>query len=681
MALPINMEINDDVDESSDSEDDIDHKYGGAHMPMLDDKVYQKLKQNDPGITTLHVSLNVDCFFNIIDWKENGDCIANNTHLKVIRITYYGSPLHYILGQEGHNLPTRQQFQDFFSCIYRNSSIKRLIISQMEIDEFGGRLIEGLSGHCLEELHILHLTLRGVVCKAIGNVLTHPMSKFKYIDLSSCNLDDENFGILCNALMGKNTLKRINIMYNKSITSIGWQSLSTVLKHPNCKLAKLSLSSAGLNDDAVNILGSALRGSSVKDLDISTNYSITNSGWQALINHLSQTSIEYLNFEVNEINDDDLAKLLDNIGMFKSLNLSSNNSITPAGWRSFFSTLRTRETQLVKLYISGTLIGSEDIQAFIGSLFSIRSTLRTLQMNDMDSTFTSQRWRTLFTTLQDTNLDLVKLSLCSNQIDDEGIRLLTRVVTNMTSLRYLRLEYNKQVTPVGWQALADYLQSPTCVLKELDLDDNNANDDLLIAFSGALVHNKTLEHLSFNECWDEENDEYDGTYVIAERGYEAVSALVCNKTSIIDTYNSNHTLNYVYHIRDNITSSYLALNENKDKAEVARQKILQTHFSTTEDYDSDMEDSTTEYYDSDTEDSDDDEGSNATSNVQEFLDMELKVMPTAIAWIGRPLTLGWRGENVSGLSLMFNLMRRLPDLFDSSPQKKLSVTKRKREDQ
>ena len=47
----------------------------------------------------------------------------------------------------------------------------------------------------------------------------------------------------------------------------------------------------------------------------------------------------------------------------------------------------------------------------------------------------------------------------------------------MTSLRYLRLEYNKQVTPVGWQALASYFQSPTCVLKELDLNDNNVDDD------------------------------------------------------------------------------------------------------------------------------------------------------------------------------------------------------------
>ena len=82
---------------------------------------------------------------------------------------------------------------------------------------------------------------------------------------------------------------------------------------------------------------------------------------------------------------------------------------------------------------------------------------------------------------------------------------------------------------------------------------------------------------------------------------------------------------------------YLAMNMNKDKAEVARQKILNTHFSTTFDY-----------YDSDTEDSDDDDGANAgTSKIEEFLDMELEVMPHAISWIGRPEPIFWRGPNVS----------------------------------
>jgi len=98
--------------------------------------------------------------------------------------------------------------------------------------------------------------------------------------------------------------------------------------------------------------------------------------------------------------------------------------------------------------------------------------------------------------------------------------------------------------------------------------------------------------------------------------------------------------------------SYLELNKNEDKGEVARQKILQTHF---------LDDH--------------------TSKIQELLDMELEMMPSTIAWIGRPNRADWSGTHVSGLSTMFNLMMRLPDLFDSSTVQKKSSTavKRKRD--
>ena len=174
----------------------------------------------------------------------------------------------------------------------------------------------------------------------------------------------------------------------------------------------------------------------------------------------------------------------------------------------------------------------------------------------------------------------------------------------------------------------------------------------MVEFTNALVHNKSFKYLDVGDCPDD-----DGHARITKRGWEAISTLLCNKASIMDTYNSNHTLqdpgDYAYPldtIPKNLVDS-LELNENKDKVEVARQKILRAHFS------GDNDDST---------------------NVQEFLDMELEVIPTAIAWIGRP-TVGWIGSDMSRLSLMYNLTRRLPDLFDSSAQKMSSSAKRKRD--
>ena len=103
---------NDDIGENdSDDEEDI-----GAEL-NLDETTLQRLKQNDPSITFLNVELNCDdngkCYFNNIDWKKDGDCIANNTQLKTIDISHFGKCLGrpyvqpYVWGEEGHNLPTK----------------------------------------------------------------------------------------------------------------------------------------------------------------------------------------------------------------------------------------------------------------------------------------------------------------------------------------------------------------------------------------------------------------------------------------------------------------------------------------------------------------------------------------------------------------------------------------------
>ena len=310
-----------------------------------------------------------------------------------------------------------------------------------------------------------------------------------------------------------------------------------------------------------------------------------------------------------------------------------------------------RGTQLKKLDISYCCSGDVGIAA-LGNLLSSSSmhTLETLEMNHMNTHVTSQGWVSFFNNaLQNSNLNLVVLNLESNQIDDNGMQLLVQLSSSITSLSHLNLDKNRLVTPTGWQGLTGYLQSPNFALEYLDLDGNKINDDVVVAFTSALSQNKTLIRISLYDCRDEDD-------LITERGWTAVSTLLCNKSSIMDTYNSNHTIQDVcYEGYDEMDHpgdlvSLLELNRNKNKVEVARQKILQSHLT-------------------------DDDGA---SKIQELLDMELENMPAVVAWIGRPTVANWKGTNVSGLSLLYNLMRRLPDLFDSIPQKKSSMGKRKR---
>ena len=657
-----NMENGDNIDgisgiEEYDSDDEDEYD-------ILDKNTLQKLNNNNPAVSALSVDLNrynnEEPFFNSIDWKENGNCISDNMQLKKLYIynngssSYLGDPGKYTLGEEGHNLPTRQQLQDFFSCVYQNKFITNINIGSIDIsNQFGGDLIEGLQGHPgLVKLEIGHAKLGSAGCTAVGKVLKHQHSKLKDLDLRYCQLDGDRLEILCDGLVGNNKLKKLYLSGNKDITSNGWRALSTVLQHTNCKLVTLELHFTGIDDDGENALGSALCClQSLKVLDLSHNQSISTSWWPTLFNQLSQTSVESLNLSSNGIDNNGLA-LLANISTLKSLDLGINRLITPVDWESFFNSLQSRGAQLKKLDIRYNKVGGASAAA-LGSLVSSMSTLKTFVMNGMshDELMTRQGWQTFFTTLQDSNLNLVKLYLSDNSIYDEGLQLLVRVVSRMSSLKCLSLSSNKRVTPTGWRALTGLLRSPNVALKEVCLNENYIDDDTVVAFASALEHNKTLKELSLDECYDGDDfDDDDDNELITMRGWAAFSTLLCNKSSIMDTYNSNHTLQCLsdggYHHTDDLTSN-LQLNGNEDKAEVARQKILQTHFSTLD-------------------------------NLQEFLDMELDLMPTAIEWIGRDLAIGWEGTQVSGLSTMFNLMRRVPDLFDYNAQKQTDAAKRKR---
>jgi len=161
-----------------------------------------------------------------------------------------------------------------------------------------------------------------------------------------------------------------------------------------------------------------------------------------------------------------------------------------------------------------------------------------------------------------------------------------------------------------------------------DVYDTINIDDAVVAYARELVNNSSLKYLSFGNI-----------NVVNASGLNALSTLLCNKADINSIYTSNHTLQIVVSSRGSRElSSYLKLNRNGNKAEVARQKIIQYYFINGED------------------------------NMQEFVDMELRVLPHA---------LGWMCRNDTGLSLLYQLVRSMPSLFDYESMR-AAVRKRKR---
>lgn len=116
----IEMDNNEDeIDDNSDIEE-----YDGcdeAEMVEFDGRnTLQRLKENDSNVTHLSLSLSASGqnylnYFNDIDWKVDGDCISNNTHLKKLRV--FGR----ILADHKHR---QQQLEDFFSCLHQTTQLK-----------------------------------------------------------------------------------------------------------------------------------------------------------------------------------------------------------------------------------------------------------------------------------------------------------------------------------------------------------------------------------------------------------------------------------------------------------------------------------------------------------------------------------------------------------------------------
>jgi len=247
----------------------------------------------------------------------------------------------------------------------------------------------------------------------------------------------------------------------------------------------------------------------------------------------------------------------------RKLSMCYNSLITPVGWSHFFSQLPEAAPDLENLDVRGNEFGDyETINSMINGLMDLRS-LKTLQLNSHDPSIAL------------TNI--------------QGGLLSTILINPGSNLEYFRFSVRL------------------------------INDGMIDAISNALSNNTRLTFLDI-EC----NSEY-----VTSDGWDAIANLLCNKTSINSIFNSNHTIQFINSPRDHsLIESCLRLNRNEDidKVEVARRKIIQYYFD------------------------------NGNKNIEEIVDMELSLLPHALEWSSR---------NDTGFSLLYRLLCGMPFLFDS----------------
>ena len=435
-----------------------------------------------------------------------------------------------------------------------------------------------------------------------ATILAESLARNKSLNvlcLSSRKIGDEAATLLGNGLGKDNSLKKLSLSSIGPNTSTGWAALFKGLSNPSSSLNELHMTGNNISDKGALALSGAFSvNNSLKWLDLSVVSNSTNS-WIALLKSLfnPDSVLEKLYMYNNDIDDEVVTFLggaLVNNATLKSLSLMYNISITERGWAAFFGRLSNLNS-LEDLNVSMNNI-DDDGMTVLSNVLGDNSTLRSLA-----------GWQAFFGSV------LEELDLSYNTIDDDGIPPLVFALARVSSLSCLHIDNNRLITSVGLMALSTLLQG----LEKLRLESVNMNDVTVIGFANALVNNTETKTLQLG---------YTGSRVTL-RGWKALASVLCNKSSIDSIYRSNHTLQDVGWInnRPDDLVSYLELNKNDNKFEVARQKIIQQHFL---------------------------RGDNI--NIDEFLDMDVEVLPRAIAWIGRDAT---------GQSLLFKLVQSMPTCF------------------
>jgi len=229
------------------------------------------------------------------------------------------------------------------------------------------------------------------------------------------------------------------------------------------------------------------------------------------------------------------------------------------------------------------------------------------------------------------------ISTCT--ITDQDITILGNALMRNSTLQTLDIAWSSSsITSEGWRAFSVYLQNHNSTLKKLRVSGTNMNDEGLMVLLNALANDTTLRAFIAHP-----NDS------ISDDGWQTLADILCDKTSLSSIYTSNHTLQQFYagmfseneRPNDHLVS-LLELNQNDNKHEVVRQKLIRYYFSN------------------------DDGG---IVKVEEFVDIELEVLPHAIAWVGRDDT---------GHSLLYTLFQTMPTLFDTDRKAKGVGAKRKR---
>ena len=246
---------------------------------------------------------------------------------------------------------------------------------------------------------------------------------------------------------------------------------------------------------------------------------------QALTVHTGLRKLVLNSITIGRRGCDSVVKLLNRSTRLKEIAFMCMQNITNDGWQDIFTALQSTQCKLETIEMTWVEGVNERIALCLSdALLHHSTTLKILHSN--------VGLRVVIPLLQDPNAILEELDLgIDDALTNDELEALTDALETNSRLKILRLSANNSTSTDRLMDFFAVLRNPTSNLEILVLYGSHINDTVMNSFADALTTNHKLQQLSFGNC-----DSVNG-------GYAALTRTLCNKSSILSTYRSNHTLN------------------------------------------------------------------------------------------------------------------------------------------
>jgi hypothetical protein len=226
-----------------------------------------------------------------------------------------------------------------------------------------------------------------------------------------------------------------------------------------------------------------------------------------------------------------------------SISFRENRRITAVGWVRFSQALFHPECAIKNLKLVDTNLDDEGVTV-LGYALTINKSIKSLDLTDND-TITLEGLRGLLQCMRNPDSSLDDLILQNCGINDEGVVLIMEKVAHSVSLKTLSMSDNESMTSRGLITIYHAIFNCELSLERIFLESNPG--------------------INFDDLEEED-------WLLLPRA-------LCDKSSINNTFYSNHTiqkigLEEIWVDCENL----LEMNENENEIEVAREKILKSHF-------------------------------------------------------------------------------------------------------